>query len=180
MAITKKTRNEEPRLPELRKVVLLKVNGVHTPVATDAKTGGIKSKIRREISLGLLEPLKDSQGCRLKAKVDVDGTWKFEDVEEPLITFQGEYQAQFVFPVGVSIEQASTWLDNDFFGQAAIAQAMPVINMHMFAQLEMMGLSTRGRVIGHQPFSTSQSDAKREPGVKSISKVKAKTISKKT
>lgn len=178
MANPRKTTDEEPRIPELRKVVLLRVNASHNPAESDAKTGQIKSKITREMSFDLLEPLTKSGGCRLRINVSVDATWKLETEEEPLITFQGEYEARFMFPSVVSMGQASAWLDSEFFCNAAIAQAIPIINAHMFEQLEMMGLRTSGRPIGFQPSSTDKEDAKVKPSVKAKSKLKPKSTAK--
>jgi len=163
---------EEARIPQLGKIILLRLSAVHRP---NSDLGQVNGQVRRDMTLELLEPKRDSSLCRLRALIAIDGTWRRENSDEPFIIFNAEYEARFLFPENISIEQASSWMDHEFYREMALAQMVPSINSHMHAQLEMMGIDTRNRPIGYIPSRDKTIRPAAKARVKTQVKAKTKT-----
>lgn len=137
-----------PHLPQLIRVLLLKFEVQRQPLLAL----NLSSEINHEVSLVLLNP-KDDSIVRVKVLVSLDGKWLGEGQNVPLVSFVGDYEARFVFSTEFTFEMVEKWLKNNFYVDTLVAQVIPVVNLHMFSQLEMMGMNSNNKKIGYEPTS---------------------------
>lgn len=150
MQNTSKIKKSAFRSPQLKRVVLLSINALHSPCKAP---GGLVSHFKNRISLELLAPSDSETNPRIRLGVEVAGKWSVDKDSEPVITFDGAYEGRFEFPEPASTKEVNSWLEDGFYRESLIAQVIPVVNTHVFAQLEMMGLRTNKRPLGFSPQS---------------------------
>lgn len=146
MASSGKNSIPSPSLPTLTRVIVnkLEVERQKNLVAN------LSSEIVHEISLELLKPVDGKSQVRIRGEITLDGKWCCEGKKKPVVTFLGRYEARFILPPDTSYEVAEKWMENSFYRDSVIAQAIPVANLHMYSQLEMMGLNPHSKKIGYQ------------------------------
>ncbi|MDP1689323.1 MAG: hypothetical protein Q8L47_04315 [bacterium] len=149
MASNGKKPASSQHLPQLIRVLLLKLEVQRQSLLAPKLT----SEVNHEVSLVLLKPKDDSSLVRVKVMVSLDGKWRAEGQQVPLVSFVGDYEARFVFSTEFTFEMVEKWLKNNFYIDSLIAQAIPVVNLHMFSQLEMMGVNPNNKKIGYEPTS---------------------------
>ena len=135
-----------PELPQLKRIVLFRVDGKHTPPDL---VDGLRSKLSKEIRLELLDPLPEHSEPRIAVELKLSGEWLAKETGEIVIALCGEYEARFVFKGSPSMKQVETWLDDELYRTSLIAQAYIPANSHFCSQLELMGLRAGLRPIGY-------------------------------
>lgn len=164
-------KRQTPALPKLIRVVLLHINAEHTPFSGSCK---LTSKVNREFQLELLEPLETKKSPRILVHILTEGEWYNEDVAKPVITIRAQYEGRFLLPEKTPIPLAEEWMDDEFYRNSIIAQLYPVVNIHLFTQLEMMGLNTKGRSLGYEgSVVTKNAESAKRPTPRAIKKSSA-------
>jgi hypothetical protein len=133
-------------IPQLRRVKLIQIQCVRNP--NPNKQNELHADIKRVISAEVLRKSNGEDKCRIRVSVKIDGTWSDQITEKPRIVFSGQYEAQFSFPDGVNVETVVEWMEEKSYRDGVVAQVIPVVHLHMYSQLEMMGVNTTGRSLG--------------------------------
>ena len=142
----KKSISQAVCLPQLIRVLLRSLDIKRLGSAASKK---LVSEISHSISVELMEPVEGRTEVRARAEVRLDGKWSEEVGGKPLITFLGTYEARYDFPKFITLKQAKEWLEDTYSKDVLVAQSIPVINLHMHSQLEMLGLNAHSKVIGY-------------------------------
>jgi hypothetical protein len=152
MAGNGKKSPQSPYLPQLARVILIKLAVQRREILPQKLT----SEVIQTISLKALKPKEVTSPVRIRGVISVDGKWHNEGDKEPAVSFEGQYEARYIFPPDIEFALVDKWMEEPFFRDAALAQAIPVVNLHMYTQLEMMGLNTHSKKIGYEskPDST--------------------------
>lgn len=170
MEKSRKAQNSTLRSPQLKRVVLLSIDAKHRPCKAP---DGLISHFKNRIWVELLEPIETNTSPRIRIGVDVNGKWYMDKESDPVITFEGGYEGRFDFgELVVTMDDVVSWLSDDFYRQSLVAQVIPVVNTHVHAQLEMMGVRTNRRPLGFAPESiiseTASKKAKPRRRVKKV------------
>lgn len=136
-------------LPTLIRVILKKLE-VQRREVLSSKT---KAEIIQNISLELIKPAEGQKQSRIKGNISIIGKWNNEGDIEPVVTFLGEYEARFTLPPNIPYKLVHKWMEDAFYRDSVIAQAIPTINLHMYSQLRMMGFNSRSMAIGYESKS---------------------------
>lgn len=169
MVSSRKKTAPSPRLPTLTRVILKKLEVQRREVLASK----LSTKIIHEISLVPLMPTEKMPQVRIKGEVSLNGKWYSEGGKEPIVSFLGSYEARFIFPQDIQLDWVEKWMEDAYYRDSAIAQAIPVINLHMDSQLVMMGLNARSKKLGYE----SKSDWEE---LKQLTTKPAKRVKKKT
>jgi hypothetical protein len=140
-------------IPQLLRVKLIQIQCVCNPnpnkqTTIADKQSELHANIKRAISAEVLKKSNGDDGCRIRVSVKIDGTWSNQVTETPRIVFSGQYEAQFSFPEGVNVENVLEWMEEKSYREGVVAQVIPVVNLHMYSQLEMMGVNSTTRSLG--------------------------------
>ena len=80
--------------------------------------------------------------------ISVTGNWSAPDESDPIISFSAAYNAKFDFPETIDATEADRLLSDNFYRNVLVVQTMPLVNSHMYSQLDMMGIDTHSRSLG--------------------------------
>lgn len=174
---SEKASSQRIRLPQLVRILLIKLGVERLAGSTASEDGVLTSKIRHQIQLELLPPTKPEAPVRLRANVEIIGEWSRKG-GSPVVRFSGYYESRFTFPPHIKFEMVDKWIEDSFFRDAVVAQAIPTINLHMYSQLEMMGLNPNQKKIGYEPKDEEWELSERSP-VALPKPVKKRTVRRK-
>lgn len=134
-------------IPYLNRVRIISLDIKNTPVGNNLK---LRGKISRNIQLGLIENSNpdSSQKTAIRLEVEVDGVWKDVETDDVIITYKAKYAASFLFAKGVDDNDITHWMEDPIYRDGVIAQAIPSIHQHLYAQMDMMGLNQKSRTLG--------------------------------
>lgn len=169
MVTSRKKTTPSPHLPTLTRVLLKKLEVQRREVLVSK----LSTKIIHEISLVSLRPVEGESQVRIKGEVSLNGKWFSEGDKEPIVSFLGSYEARFIFPQNIQLDWVEKWMEDAFYRDSAIAQAIPVINLHMDSQLVMMGLNARSKKLGYE--SKSDWEEQKQLTAKPTRRVRKKT-----
>lgn len=141
-------------IPYLGRLRLLRIELEHKPVAGKAKLTG---KVHRDIAIAIIPSTEPGVSNNLiEVIVTVNGKWTNGEEEVPVVKFFGEYRARLRFAKVVTDEQITTWMQDSLYREVAIAQVIPLVNQHLYSQLEMLGISSGSRSLGLDPDSIQE------------------------
>lgn len=152
MATSRKNKIQSPAIPTLSRVILRELEVKRGELSAPKLT----AEYTHNISLVLIKPVEGKTQVRINGEISLEGKWLKEGETKPAISFLGVYEARFIFSTKIPYELVSHWMKDAFYRDSAIAQAMPVINLHMYSQLEMMGLNPHKKKIGYESKSEWQ------------------------
>lgn len=136
----------------------------------NGKLSGAKlsASIKRSIRISLINKSEEVKNCRVIIGISVNGNWSPSGEDEPAILFSAIYNVRFNFSEEIDAPTADKLLSDQFYRDALVAQAMPLVNMHMYSQLDAMGIDAHSRslgmdtsgVVSHQSVAKKSSKAK--------------------
>lgn len=134
------------KAPQLVRVVLLELNAKHIPSKVE---NGLRSRLTKNIRLELLASNDNSTNSRIRVAVETRGVWFEQDETKPIISLDASYEGRFIFREKIDEDLIEHWLDDSYYRDSLVAQVIPVVNTHLFAQLELMGVRTNKRALGY-------------------------------
>lgn len=161
MVSNEKRSKQNIRLPKLIRVVLKQL-GVQRGDVLGSK---LTSEVAYGMSLELLKPINGKSQVRIKGEISLNGQWHGEGGGGPMASFSGVYEARFILPPDVAFDMVEKWMEDPFYRDSIMAQAVPVVNLHMYSQLEMMGLNPLSKAIGYEPKNEKWNVVENQPAV---------------
>jgi hypothetical protein len=134
--------------PVLPKLLRVRLDSLECARKTTKNSSDLKASVTRTVKLALLENSNTDDSCRVVVNVTLQGTWTTADLPEPVIVFSAIYNAKFSYPTEIEAATAEKWIHDEFYRDAVVSTAMPIINLHMYSQLDMMGIATNSQPLG--------------------------------
>lgn len=108
----------------------------------------LNASVNRSIRISLVDKSEEVKICRVFVTVAVTGNWKDAAENDPAISFSAEYNVRFDFPEAIDATAADKLLSEKFYRDVLVMQVMPLVNMHMHSQLDMLGIDAHSRSLG--------------------------------
>lgn len=108
----------------------------------------VQMSVQQDIQVGLSVPSEADAPLMARVSIKLHGQASLGQDSAELAQCACEYEAQFLYPVGVSEEQANALLDERDYQYVLVAQAFPLAMTHFRRELQALGLEPRGLPLG--------------------------------
>lgn len=134
--------------PTLRSFRVLAMSGQNRCDAAGAK---MRLTVQQEIAVGLAVPNQPEAPLMVGVVIKLDATATNEADAGDVATCAAEYEARFIYALGLEEAAANALLDELDYQYVLVAQAFPLAMTHFRRELQAMGLDARDLPLGLDP-----------------------------